>query len=135
MAVRDRTNASMAAAVFHGNERITIERVRIPDVGPGEVLVRVSRTALCGSDFKLWHKGAEFTAGHEIFGVVEQPGHRMDGRRCAVYIPVHCGHCDACRRGDTQMCLEDFQPDRLEQAGRLCGISAGPGKLSAAGAR
>ena len=87
MAAVDRTNATMEAAVFHGNERITIERVRIPDVHVGEVLVRVSRTALCGSDFKLWHKGAEFTAGHEIFGVVEQPGHGMHGRRCAV-----CGY-------------------------------------------
>ena len=102
----DRTNATMEAAVFHGHERITIERVKIPDVGAGEVLVRVSRTALCGSDFKLWHKGAEFTAGHEIFGVVEQPGHPMHGCRCAVYIPLHCNRCDACRRGDTQMCLE-----------------------------
>jgi threonine dehydrogenase-like Zn-dependent dehydrogenase len=106
MATTDQTNATMEAAVFHGNERITIERIRIPDVAAGEVLVRVSRTALCGSDFKLWHKGAEFTAGHEIFGVVEQPSHRMHGRRCAVYIPVHCGRCAACRRGDTQMCLE-----------------------------
>ena len=106
MTAIDRTNATMQAAVFHGHERITIERVRIPDVGEGEVLVRVSRTALCGSDFKLWHKGSEFTAGHEIFGVVEQPGHRMHGRRCAVYIPVHCDGCAACRRGDTQMCLE-----------------------------
>lgn len=106
MTVLDRTNATMEAAVFHGGERITIQRVEIPDVGTGEVLVRVSRTALCGSDFKLWHKGAEFTAGHEIFGVVEQPGHAMHGRRCAVYIPVHCGRCAACRRGDTQMCLE-----------------------------
>ena len=106
MAMIDRPNATMEAAVFHGHERITIERVKIPDVGAGEVLVRVSRTALCGSDFKLWHKGAEFTAGHEIFGVVEQPGHPMHGWRCAVYIPLHCDRCDACRRGDTQMCLE-----------------------------
>ena len=106
MTTTDRTNATMQAAVFHGHERITIERVDIPDVGAGEVLLRVSRTALCGSDFKLWHKGAEFTAGHEIFGVVEQPGHCMHGCRCAVYIPVHCGQCAACARGDTQMCLE-----------------------------
>lgn len=106
MASIDLPNATMEVAVFHGNERITIERISIPDASAGEVLVRVSRTALCGSDFKLWHKGAEFTAGHEIFGVVEQPGHRMHGRRCAVYIPVHCDHCAACRRGDTQMCLE-----------------------------
>lgn len=102
----DRINATMEAAVFHGNERITIERVKIPEVGAGEVLVRVACTALCGSDFKLWHKGAKYTVGHEIFGVVEQPGHPMNGRRCAVYIPVHCDHCDACRRGQTQMCLE-----------------------------
>jgi len=106
MATIDRTNATMEAAVFHGNDRISIERVGIPDVGQGEVLVRVSRTALCGSDFKLWHKGAEFTAGHEVFGVVEQPGHRMHGGRYAVYIPLHCDRCAACHRGDTQMCLE-----------------------------
>ncbi|WP_298871443.1 zinc-binding dehydrogenase [uncultured Bradyrhizobium sp.] len=106
MNVSPRPNSIMQAAVFHGHDRITIERVAMPDVGAGEVLVRVSRTALCGSDFKLWHKGAEFTAGHEIFGVVEQPGHRRHGQRCAIYIPLHCGHCAACKRGDTQMCLE-----------------------------
>ena len=82
----------MAAAVFHGNERITIERIAIPEVNAGEVLVRVSRTALCGSDFKLWHKGAEFTAGHEIFGVVEQPGHRDAWPALRRLYPVHCGH-------------------------------------------
>ena len=100
------SDSIMQAAVFHGGDRITIERVAMPEVAPGEVLVRVSRTALCGSDFKLWHKGAEFTAGHEIFGVVEQPSHPMHGKRCAIYIPLHCGHCAACERGDTQMCLE-----------------------------
>jgi len=99
-------NTTMAAAVFHGDERITIERIPLPRVGEGEVLMRVGKTALCGSDFKLWHKGAEFTAGHEIFGRVEQPGHRLHDTRCCVYIPLHCGHCASCRRGDTQMCLE-----------------------------
>lgn len=100
------SNSTMRAAVFHGGDRITIERVPIPEVAAGEVLVRVLRTALCGSDFKLWHNGAEFTAGHEIFGMVEQPGHRLHGRRCVIYIPTHCGRCAACARGDTQMCLE-----------------------------
>ena len=79
------SNSMMQGAVFHGRQRITIERIAMPAVGAGEVLVRVVRTALCGSDFKLWHKGAEFTAGHEIFGVVEQPGHAMHGKRCAVF--------------------------------------------------
>ena len=83
----------------HGDASVLrLESVADPVAGAGEVLVRISRTALCGSDFKLWHKGAEFTAGHEIFGVVEQPGHRLHGCRCAVYIPLHCDRCAACTR-------------------------------------
>lgn len=106
MAQLNPRNATMRAAVFHGGDRITVERAGIPDVAAGEVLVRVLRTALCGSDFKLWHKGAEFTAGHEVFGVVDMPGHPMHGRRCAVYIPLHCGRCIACAAGATQSCIE-----------------------------
>lgn len=95
----------MRAAVFHGGRRITIEDVPVPPAGPGDVMLRVARTALCGSDVKLWDNGAPFTAGHEIVGTVAHPGHPWDGRRCAVYIPEHCGACEACRNGDTQMCL------------------------------
>lgn len=95
----------MKTAIFHGDRRITIGNAERPVAGAGEVLLRVRRTALCGSDAKLWIKGADFTPGHEIFGVVEQPGHARHGRRCLVYIPVHCGHCAACLAGDTQMCL------------------------------
>ena len=97
----------MQAAVFHGDKQITVADLEKPTAGPGEVLLRVRRTALCGSDTKLWIKGAKFTPGHEIFGVVEQPGHALDGRRCLVYLPVHCGHCESCLRGDTQMCLNE----------------------------
>jgi len=100
------TNDQMRAADFKGDDTITIKTVEMPKPGPGEALVRVLRTALCGSDFKLWHKGAEFIAGHEIFGRVEQPGHALDGQRCAIYIPLHCGHCEACRAGNSQMCIE-----------------------------
>ncbi len=97
----------MRAAVFHGERRISVADLDRPVAGDGEVLLKVRRTALCGSDAKLWVKGAEYTPGHEIFGVVEQPGHALDGRRCLVYIPVHCGRCDTCRAGDTQMCLNE----------------------------
>ena len=97
----------MHAAIFHGDKSITIGALPRPVALPGEVLLRVRRTALCGSDTKLWLKGAEFTPGHEIFGVVETPGHPLDGKRCLVYIPVHCGHCASCVVGDTQMCLTE----------------------------
>lgn len=95
----------MRAADFRGGEVIEITTVPRPVPGEAEVLLRVTRTALCGSDFKLWHNGAEHIAGHEISGRVEQPGHPLHDRLCAVYIPQHCGHCAACLAGRTQSCL------------------------------
>jgi threonine dehydrogenase-like Zn-dependent dehydrogenase len=118
--------STMRAALFQGNDRITIGATPMPQPALGEALVRVSRTALCGSDFKLWHNGAEFTAGHEIFGRVDQPGHVMHGRRCAVYIPLHCGRCAACRAGDTQMCLEMSSLIGWNRGGGYCEYVAVP---------
>ncbi|MCW8207080.1 alcohol dehydrogenase [Verminephrobacter aporrectodeae subsp. tuberculatae] len=97
----------MQAAIFHGGQRITVGETPMPRPAAGEVLLRVRRTALCGSDTKLWLSGARCTPGHEIFGVAQQPGHALDGRRCLVYIPVHCGDCASCLAGDTQMCLSE----------------------------
>ncbi|MBX2879662.1 MAG: alcohol dehydrogenase catalytic domain-containing protein [Granulosicoccus sp.] len=91
-------------AVFPGGNQINITSSPIPSPVDGEVILRVRRTALCGSDNRLWRDGAEQIPGHEIFGVVEQPGHSRDGERACVYIPVYCGHCDACSRGLTQSC-------------------------------
>lgn len=95
----------MRTTVFTGNKTITTANVPEPQAGPGEVLVRVRHTALCGSDLRLWRDGSQITPGHEIFGVVDAPGHALHGTRQVVYIPVHCGECDSCRAGDTQMCL------------------------------
>jgi threonine dehydrogenase-like Zn-dependent dehydrogenase len=96
----------MRAADFKGGDEIVISTAPRPVPANGEALVRVSRTALCGSDFKLWHNGAEFIAGHEIAGYVEQNGHPLDGQLCAIYIPLHCGSCAACTAGNTQSCVE-----------------------------
>jgi propanol-preferring alcohol dehydrogenase len=94
----------MQAIRFTGGQRIEVAEQPWPTVARGEVLLRVRRTALCGSDGKLWHKGAAHTPGHEIFGQVDQPGHALHGRRCAVYMPVHCGRCERCRAGQTHTC-------------------------------
>ncbi len=101
-----RSNESMMqAADFRGNEEIHVVAAPRPEPAANEVLLRVASTALCGSDFKLWRGGAEFIAGHEIAGWVEQPGHRLHGKLCAVYIPEHCGSCATCLQGMTQSCL------------------------------
>lgn len=95
----------MRVADFRGGEQIEITDAPRPEPGPSEALVLVTNTALCGSDFKLWRGGAQFIAGHEISGRVDQLGHPLDGRLVAVYIPEHCGTCAACVAGLTQSCL------------------------------
>jgi threonine dehydrogenase-like Zn-dependent dehydrogenase len=94
----------MRQAKFSGGNLIAIVDGPDPETGPGEVLVEVERCALCGSDFKVYKNGWPRTPGHEVTGIVRQPGHRLDGRRVAVYIPVWCGACDQCKRGNTHIC-------------------------------
>lgn len=98
-------SASMRHVVFPGQREIRLGESARPSPGPGEALLQVRRTALCGSDGKLWLKGCEQVPGHEIFGVVDQRGHPRHGRRCLVYIPEHCDHCASCTAGDTHACL------------------------------
>lgn len=94
----------MRHAVFPGNERIEVRESPRPVAGDGEVLVHVTFTALCGSDNRLWRDGARQIPGHEIFGIVDRPGHPRHGERVCVYIAVHCGRCPTCRSGLTQSC-------------------------------
>jgi L-iditol 2-dehydrogenase len=94
----------MRAARFLGEGRIAIADVPPPAPGPGEVRLRVTCCALCGSDLRPLASGWKVTPGHEILGRVEQPGHAWDGRRALVYIPVFCGHCEACGAGATHLC-------------------------------
>ncbi|WP_137178308.1 alcohol dehydrogenase catalytic domain-containing protein [Roseomonas sp. AR75] len=94
----------MKGARFVGEGRIAIERVAPPQPGKGEVLLRVTNCALCGSDLRPLRSGWPVTPGHEILGRVDQPGHAWHGRRALVYIPVFCGHCEDCRAGNTHVC-------------------------------
>jgi hypothetical protein len=53
--------AGMRAAVFHGERRIGVVDTARPDGSSGAVMLHVCRTALCGSDGKLWIKGAQWS--------------------------------------------------------------------------
>ena len=102
----------MKAVVYHGHEDMRVESV--PDPGleaETDVLVRVERTAICGSDLHLWHMeapneggmGTGFTVGHEFLGTVESVGSAVrsvaKGDRVLVSCTIGCGQCDSCRRG------------------------------------
>ena len=73
-------------------------------------MIRVSRTAICGSDLHLWHGGLAaigdsdgFVVGHEFLGIVEETGRGVrglkKGDRVLVSCTVGCGDCAMCRRG------------------------------------
>jgi (R,R)-butanediol dehydrogenase / meso-butanediol dehydrogenase / diacetyl reductase len=103
----------MKACVLHGVRDLRYEATS-PDPAPvaGEVLVRVARTGLCGSDLHVFRTG-DFIAsypvvpGHEVVGTVvgEGPGtHGFLGRRVALDSRVPCGWCPWCAQARYQRC-------------------------------
>ena len=94
----------MKAARFEGEGRISVVEAPRPVPAAGEALLRVVACSLCGSDLRPWRSGWPLTPGHEVFGIVDQPGHAMHGRRCLAYIPVWCGQCPECRNGHEHIC-------------------------------
>src|SRR5215471_9233688 len=97
----------MKAIVYRGPKDFRLESV--PDAvlrNDTEVLVRVTRTAICGSDLHLWHGGmpvaeSGFAVGHEVVGVVEDAGRAVrtlrKGDRVLVACTTGCGTCAPCR--------------------------------------
>ena len=94
----------MRQAAFLGEGRIRIDEAPARAPGEGEVRLRVAACCLCGSDLRPWRRGWPVTPGHEIAGVVDQPGHARHGQRVLVYIPVYCGACAECLAGWTHLC-------------------------------
>ncbi len=94
----------------------TIGDVPMPEPAPGEVLLRVAATSVCGTDVHLfeWNPWAAArvhpprVVGHEVCGEVVAWGDGVEGpalgTRVAVESHIVCGHCDECRRGDFHVC-------------------------------
>lgn len=88
----------MKAAVLHGNADLRVEDVADPDIGEGELLVRVAYSGVCGSDVpRILHSGAHFypiILGHEFSGTVAAVGAGVDAGlvgakvACAPLVPI-----------------------------------------------
>jgi alcohol dehydrogenase len=100
--------------VYHGPEDVRVEDVPRPEIeNPGDALVRVTHTAICGSD--LWpyrgHSDRDTPSriGHEPIGVVEEVGENVrsvqPGDRVFASFVVSCGECEFCRRGLHTSCV------------------------------
>lgn len=84
-----------------------------PEMKPGEAIVRIRRTGICGTDLHAYKGNQPFFVyprilGHELAGVIEQIGDNAEGLRAGDQVSVipymHCGRCIACRRGKTNCC-------------------------------
>ncbi|HXR25945.1 MAG TPA: alcohol dehydrogenase catalytic domain-containing protein [Candidatus Binataceae bacterium] len=89
---------------------IRIEQSARPEVGPTDMLVRVSRCGICSGDIMPWYirRKAPLVLGHEPVGVVEEIGAGVSefrpGDRVFVHHHAPCFQCAACRRGEYVQC-------------------------------
>lgn len=103
----------MRQAVMPEPGRIVIGKAEKPIPGAGEILLRVKRIGVCGTDIHVWHGKHPFTPypviqGHEFSAVVEEVGEGVTkvkpGDRATAAPQVVCGVCKPCRRGDYHIC-------------------------------
>lgn len=104
----------MKAVVYRGKEQIAVEERPVPTPGDGEVVIRVKKAGICGTDMSIvagLHPRAQpsLVMGHEFVGTIEQvgPSVRDDlkaGDRVVVEPLISCGTCYACRAGFAYVC-------------------------------
>jgi L-iditol 2-dehydrogenase len=128
----------MQGAVFRGNRQVEILTFDDPVPGPGEAVIRMKASGMCGSDLHIYRApdiaqyladsgfrsleelgishDAPIIAGHEPCGVIEAVGPGVDanqfraGDRVMVFHYEGCGACSGCRTGWTQMCDSGARP-------------------------
>jgi threonine dehydrogenase-like Zn-dependent dehydrogenase len=115
-----REENSMKAMVYHGPADVRVERKRDPRIEhPADVILRVTRTAICGSDLHLYRglvpdTRVGTTFGHEFTGVVEEVGTEVrnvrPGDRLAVPFNISCGACYYCEQELYALC-ENSNPN------------------------
>lgn len=105
----------MLAAIYKGKKRIVVEEIPKPEIGDGDILIKVVMSSICGTDRKIYEyghfkipEGKEQILGHEITGIIERVGRDVqyyrEGMRVVLAPNVGCGHCPACRKGLEQLC-------------------------------
>lgn len=103
--------ATMRAAVYRGVEDVRIETVPVPEIGAGEVLVKIHTCGICGTDLKKIHTGSHSAPrvfGHEMSGTVVKVGEGVEdfsvGDRVMAFHHIPCGECYYCRKHTFAQC-------------------------------
>lgn len=108
-------NKEMVAAVLYGKEQLEIESVAVPEIGSGDILVRVRAALTCGTDVKVFRRGYHARMivppalfGHELAGDIVSVGSKVTnfraGQRVVAANSAPCGHCFYCKRGLENLC-------------------------------
>src|SRR3954452_23511349 len=104
----------MKALTFHGRRDVRVENVPDPAIEtPTDAIIRITSTAICGSDLHLYEVLAPFIGEgdilrHEPMGIVEEVGsevkHISAGDRVVIPFNISCGHCFMCDQGLFAQC-------------------------------
>ena len=105
------TPATMRAAVYRGVNDVRVETIPVPEIGVGEVLVKIHTCGICGTDLKKIHTGshdAPRVFGHEMAGTIVCIGEGVRdfavGDRVMAYHHIPCGECYYCRKQTFAQC-------------------------------
>ncbi|MGP0073198.1 MAG: zinc-binding dehydrogenase [Bryobacteraceae bacterium] len=102
----------MQANVFRRPGEFGLEEKPIPTAGPGEAVIQVKLSTICGTDIHIVHGeypvAEGLTLGHEAVGVIHDVGAGVTGysvgQRVLIGAITPCGQCEACLRGDRSQC-------------------------------
>lgn len=100
----------MRVAMYYGNNDVRLKEMPLPEIGPGEILLRVMASGICGSDVMEWYRidRVPLVLGHEIAGTIEKIGKEVKnfkkGDRIAVSHHVPCKKCRYCLSGHETVC-------------------------------
>jgi L-iditol 2-dehydrogenase len=127
----------MKVARYYGSNDIRIEEMPVPDIGPGELLIRIKASGICGSDVMHWYRAGRgpVVLGHEIAGEVAAAGKDVKafktGDRVAAAHHVPCNTCHYCLNGHHTVCetlrRTNFFPGGFSEFVRLPGINVDRG--------
>jgi len=123
----------MRAAMYYANDDVRIVDLPKPRIGPGEILVKVHSSGICGSDVMEWYRKpkAPLVLGHEIAAEVVELGAGVDrvkvGDRVFVSHHVPCGKCRYCLAGHETVCdtlrTTNFDPGGFAEFVRVPAIN------------
>ena len=121
----------MRAVTWQGNEKMEVKTVRDPTIEePTDMVIRITATAICGSDLHLYHNGKpvmeeDYVVGHEPMGIVEEVGSAVTkvkkGDRVVIPFNIGCGECHFCAHHMESQC-DNSNPNPMFDQGGLFGF-------------